>query len=182
MMPLDNTSLLNSLITLLLMACPLSYLLLGTQTTFTPPVEMPPVVIEAVPSPILIDTDEIEGVIFPATYLEQSGSTVGATWTPTEDDIFQMEAGVADFLADSDNVMLTYSEVPAWERLSEYTRQYYGMTIEGSDVIHAEFFCDVIDGWQAGLIYVMDGGDCFFRLDYDPSTNTFFNLQVNGPA
>jgi hypothetical protein len=154
-----------ALMSLLLMLCPLSYLITGQTIDTLPPVSTT----EAIP----VVTNYLE---------ENFGYGMDITWTPTEEDILAMEEGVSTFLIQSENPMFGYSQTPAWERLNEYVRQYYGLTIEGENVIHAEFYCDALDRWQEEPIIVMDGGDCFFRFDYNPVTDTFFNLSVNGMA
>jgi hypothetical protein len=165
-----------ALIALLLTLCPLSYFVAGQ--TVEPPTPAP--IIQAIP----VITEDFEGVIFPVDYLEENfGYGMNITWTPSEADIITMEAGVFEFLIQSENPMFQYSQTPPWEHLEGYKRQYYGLTIEGKNVIHAEFYCHTFDErWREEPIMVMDGGDCFFRFDYDPTTDTFFNLSVNGMA
>jgi hypothetical protein len=66
-----------------------------------------------------------------------------------------------------------------------YKRQYFGIAFEkGQHVIYANYFCDsgYFDDWQDRYIVVMDGGECFFQIQYDPSKGTFSNLQINGLA
>jgi len=166
----------------LLLLCPLSWFIIGTEDTITvePPIPNFPTAL----GPTFVDTFTFEGVIIPPAYLEEEfGYSLDITWTPTSEQILAMDAGVAVFLSDSEHPMLGGFEVPVWDRLDEYKRHYYGLTIDDDNVIHAEYYCDTFDDdwWKQPLI-VADGGACFFRFDYNPATDTYFNLSVNGMA
>ena len=44
-------------------------------------------------------------------------------------------------------------------------------------------FCTVDDPhWMLREVLVMDGGACFFRVQFSVKTKTFHSLQVNGYA
>ena len=36
--------------------------------------------------------------------------------------------------------------------------------------------------WTRKPIVVEDGGDCYFRIEYDSQTHTFSHLEINGEA
>jgi hypothetical protein len=137
---------------------------------------------------IRITTDTMDGVIFTGENAEDAGvgfdfsEPIISYWTPTEADVATLEAGLVPFLE---------SEIPPdhynrriLERLDLYKRQYFGLTLEaGQPVIYANFFCvDEFDYWLESLVFVMDGGECFFQLLYDPATESFSRLRVNGMA
>jgi hypothetical protein len=137
---------------------------------------------------IRITTDTMDGVIFVGENAEGAGVAFDFSepiidyWTPTEADVAALEAGLPTFLE---------SEIPPdhynrriLERLYLYKRQYFGLTLEaGQPVIYANFFCvDEFDYWLESLVFVMDGGECFFQLLYDPATDSFSRLRVNGFA
>jgi len=146
-----------------------------------------------VPAPmtnIRITTDEFDGVIFTAdntannTGLEfEFNDPIVEYWTPTEEQVLEIEAGVYDFLDE---------EIPAehygreiLDRLPYYRRQYFGIGFsEGEQLIYASYFCpdDSFDYWLEGNVAVMDGGECFFQFFYDPETGTFSDLRINGMA
>ena len=152
-----------------------------------------PVSVEPVSS--LITSEYGEGVIFSARLAEEqevgmwsSSNTNTGYWTPSESDVLAFEAGLPDFLATSDNAMLTYEagvELPIWEHLDEYHRQYIGLLENERQVLYANFFCTlnhVEDYWQTGFVMVMDGGNCFFQVKFDVETQEYFDLMVNGMA
>lgn len=137
---------------------------------------------------IRITTDTMDGVIFTGTNAEGAGvgfdfnEPIIDYWTPTEADVAALEAGLPAFLE---------SEIPPdhynrriLERLDLYKRQYFGITLEaGQPLIYANFFCvDEFDYWLESLVFVMDGGECFFQVLYDPATAKFSRLRVNGMA
>jgi hypothetical protein len=41
---------------------------------------------------------------------------------------------------------------------------------------------DDFDDWLNRLVFVMDGGQCFFNVWYNTTTHEFSDLQVNGFA
>ena len=137
---------------------------------------------------IRVTTDTTDGVIFTAANSEQTGlgfefnESIIAYWTPTEADVAALEAGLSAFLE---------SEIPPdhynrriLERLDLYKRQYFGIIFEaGQPLIYANFFCvDEFDYWLGAPVFVMDGGECFFQVVYNPATATFSSLRVNGFA
>ena len=137
---------------------------------------------------VRITTDTTDGVIFTAANSEQAGlgfdfnDPIIDYWTPTEADVAVLEASLPTFLE---------SEIPPdhynrriLERLDLYKRQYFGLTLQaGQPVIYANFFCvDEFDYWLESLVFVMDGGECFFQVLYDPATDEFSRLRVNGFA
>jgi hypothetical protein len=73
--------------------------------------------------------------------------------------------------------------------LSEYKRQYLGVTFKGKkylllSFIHASCISDpsIKKTWRHGWVEVMDGGDLFWEVLYDPATGTFSEWECNGYA
>ena len=139
-----------------------------------------------VPSSERVDLNP-NGVIFPAEATDAelgwiSGESAGS-WTPTEADVAALEEALVPFLRQAKHPWLR-PDPPIWERVPQYYRQYLGVVEDGERVIFANFFCHVAEGqdWQRELVFVMDGGDCYFSLKYDPQQRRFFDLNVNGEA
>lgn len=103
-------------------------------------------------------------------------------WTPTEDNILALEKELGAYLqANSDRFY--EKDIPVWDRLDEYNRQYIGIILDGKQVIYANYFCDSAQlDWRKDFVFVMDGGDCFFQFNYNVDSADFFDLQVNGSA
>lgn len=131
----------------------------------------------------IVSGDGYTGAIFPenevATLVQPQFITqLDGAWTPTPAQIATMEAAMPAFLEASGE----FSD-RAIGRLPEYIRQYAGVTLDGRDLIFVNAFCDGAEqDWTTEPVFVMDGGDCFFQVRYDPATAQFVNLMVNGDA
>jgi hypothetical protein len=71
-----------------------------------------------------------------------------------------------------------------FEHLEGYLRQYFGIMFQdGKPLIYANYFCEMgFDNWLEAPVFVLDGGECFFQLLYNPAANTYFDLRINGYA
>jgi hypothetical protein len=110
-----------------------------------------------------------------------SDKDFGGYWTPTDEDILSLEGKLESFLRQ--NAESFRRQPPVWEQLDNYKRQYVGLTIKGKPVIYGNFFCtDTGLDWKEEWIFVLDGGDCFFQLQFDVESGTLTALMVNGEA
>jgi hypothetical protein len=74
--------------------------------------------------------------------------------------------------------------------LAKYKRQYWGVTIKGKKYLLMSFIyaLAIFDDlyltkiWRSQWIEVLDGGDNFWDVMYDPSTGTFSEWECNGNA
>jgi hypothetical protein len=145
-------------------------------------------VFDFAPDNTRITTVSFDGVIFDAANAEDVGlwyefnDPIIGYWTPTEPQIYALEGGLEGFL-EAERPPEEYGYDLAGE-VEFYRRQYFGvMFTEGQPLIYANFFCaDDFDYWLESFVLVMDGGECFFQLLYDPATGQFSNLRVNGYA
>lgn len=100
-------------------------------------------------------------------------------WEPTLGDINDVEANLSQISALS-------SKEPDPDRHiddpNQYFRQYLAVAINGRKTIFVNALCNVEpDGsWRKHLVIVADGGKCLWNAVYDPSTQKFSNLRVNG--
>lgn len=110
-----------------------------------------------------------------------SDAEFGGYWTPAEEDIQALEGKLDSFLRE--NAELFSRQPPVWEQLSDYQRQYAGVIINDKRVIYGNFFCTETGvDWREEWVFVLDGGDCFFQLQFDVETKIFIGLTVNGEA
>ena len=110
-----------------------------------------------------------------------TGTQIEAYWTPTEEDVLLLEENLPSFLQEHSTSFRR--DPPVWEQLDKYKRQYAGLVINGRNIIYGNFFCsDPGPGWKEQWPFVMDGGDCFFQLQFDIANITFSGLTVNGDA
>ena len=126
-------------------------------------------------------------IIFPENRAEEMqvgtwlSADEGGYWTPTEENILLLEQKLDSFLRQNSESF--HRQPPVWEQLDNYKRQYVGLTIKEKRVIFGNFFCtDTGADWEKEWVFVLDGGDCFFQLQFDLERGTFTKLTVNGEA
>lgn len=146
----------------------------------------PPATKMSTDRPTATVTAQDNWVIFSRDHAEEMGiaswlAKIDGFWTPTADDVMIVERELAEYL--SQNSYLLYHQPPVWERLDEYQRQYIGLERGGKQIIYGNFFCS--NGghdWRQKMIFVLDGGECYFQVEYDVENGSFINLMVNGEA
>lgn len=165
--------------------CVLIAILAGCGTVSTTPTTTPPPTstVTPVPTPTatpaptptvetnqLIRTDTFEGVIFIAASAKQMGldlvigKKTEGYWTPSRDDVLVFEQRLEPYLQQA--APQTYPG-PLRE-LNVYQRQYVGILVNEQRVIFANFFCNAYDtDWQCEIVFVLDGGSCYFEVKYD---------------
>jgi hypothetical protein len=143
----------------------------GCTLVITPP--PPP---ETVPNGVIFTPDQTKA------NLDVIGNGVEDAWTPSAGDVAKLDAALPDFLANADNPFLD-ADPPMAERLPDYMRQYLGIVENGEKLIFANYFCTINDmDWHKEYVFVLDGGDCFFQVKFNPATGEFSDLSVNGPG
>ncbi|MBT3181784.1 MAG: hypothetical protein HN337_04650 [Deltaproteobacteria bacterium] len=124
-----------------------------------------------------------EGAIFNPTGERAKAS--GACDATTKD-VAKFESALVAYLKSTTQIKgrsLQKATKNMMDNLSKYKRQYYCGVRGSQKYIHADFFCDTMGfDWKKDKIEVMDGGDCFFGVEYDLKTGKFFNFYVNGEA
>jgi hypothetical protein len=149
-------------------------LLISLVSCSTPPLES--LTLEVDQNWVIVTREQAEGMGV-ASWLVGSGNF----WTPSADDIFKLEEGLAEYL--SQNSSYFYRQPPVWQRLDEYQRQFIGLERGGRQIIYGNFFCNNIGmDWRKILVIVDDGGDCYFQVEYDVESGLFIKLMVNGEA
>jgi hypothetical protein len=138
--------------------------------------------------PVVTPKSEVNpnGVIFTSgqsqANIDALGGNITGTWTPTAADVAQLEADLPAFLQGAQHAWLR-ADPPIWERAPGYMRQYLGIVQDDTQLIYANFFCTADgDDWRTVFVFVMDGGDCYFQLKYNPQTREFSAFSVNGEA
>jgi hypothetical protein len=63
-----------------------------------------------------------------------------------------------------------------------YFRQYLAAIVNGRRTILLNAFCANQDReqWRKHLVFVLDGGKCYWHATYDTGTKSFSSLMVNG--
>ena len=71
------------------------------------------------------------------------------------------------------------------ENPAKYARQYIPVTnSDGQKLVYINAFCSKQghDYWKTDLVWVMDGGDCYFQVMINLTTNEVVDFSVNGVA
>ena len=92
---------------------------------------------------------------------------------------------VEDNIADSLEDNFLYEVEPL---LSNYKRQYLGVTYKGKKYLLISFIdgfyitgdAELKEEWRRRWIAVLDGGDAFWNVLYDPATEKFSEWECNG--
>ena len=67
--------------------------------------------------------------------------------------------------------------------LTKYKRQYFcAVNNEGEKEVWVNCFCDESKGWRTGLVFVLDGGKCYFQMTLNLHTKEIFDFGTNGEA
>lgn len=102
-------------------------------------------------------------------------------WTPSVDDIQLIEGKIVDYLTQNANKF--FWQPPVWERLDEYNRQYIGLERGAKKIIFGNFFCESgKQDWKKDLIFAIDGGECYFQVEFDLESGLFSSLRINGES
>jgi len=101
------------------------------------------------------------------------------SWEPTVADMNDAESSLSQISALSSKNPGDQINHP-----EQYFRQYLAVSIDGKKRLFLNAFCTSRgDGyWRTHLVFVYDGGNCFWHATYDPSTQKFSELRVNGRA
>ncbi|WP_046245684.1 hypothetical protein [Hymenobacter terrenus] len=67
--------------------------------------------------------------------------------------------------------------------LAKYRRQYFcAANDEGEKEVWVNCFCDEPKWWRTGLVFVLDGGKCYFQLAINLHTKKVLSFATNGEA
>jgi hypothetical protein len=119
---------------------------------------------------------------------------VESVWTPSADDFARLLAALPERLETgtdergkrvASRLRAQAADEPPdteWER---YGAQVAGFVVGGKRLVYANFFCSPerranID--TQNFVMVLDGGDCYFQVWFDPATGEFPQLTINGEA
>ena len=127
-----------------------------------------------------VDTIGVEGIIFPVSKADFVADVTGREgldyWAPTQSDI--------DDALPHIKVFLTKHSPAIAAQLQQYRCQYFGIVVEGKKRVYCNFSHRSADhaNWRSEPIYVFDGGNMYFQLEYDIEKKQCFNFMVNGEA
>jgi hypothetical protein len=114
-------------------------------------------------------------------YPKSGPEKIDGSWQPSRSQIESLEAHLPRI---SD---LTSYGAPKGEKVEhpeQYFRQYLPIVRAGQKLIYVNSLCQTqyISDWRIHIAIVMDGGNCFWQAWYDPTTEKFISLYINGRA
>jgi hypothetical protein len=131
---------------------------------------------------ILIPVPGREGVIFPATHVPRF-LTDGGAWTPSAEDVAAGEQRLQAYLTTLPASLRNGAAQRIAARLDWYARQYLGVSWRGRRYLHINCFpAGRRSDWQTRLVIMVDGGESYFHLLYDPESGEVSRLSINGVA
>lgn len=101
----------------------------------------------------------------------------GGAWVPAAEMVEKIKGQIESFVRNQASVEGRI--LPAWKN---YTFQYQGQEERGRKVVFVNAFCADGSRWKVHqkMVFVFDGGACFFSVKYDPDKGRFFDLFING--
>ena len=108
-------------------------------------------------------------------------------WTPREEDAIEADHLAKEYLEkyNGGDQAVKASILAILGRLSGYRRQYVGLVEDnGNKTIWINYFYD--DGefayWTQNLVFVLDGGNSFFRIKVNLNKKECYGFSINGAA
>ncbi|HEV2133903.1 MAG TPA: hypothetical protein VGR47_06530 [Terracidiphilus sp.] len=120
-----------------------------------------------------------ETAVYTHYYLRNPSISV-MSWQPSRADLATLEAALPQI-----------SRMKAQPRdprhiadPNRYFLQYLPIVQRGKKQIFVSAFCDAPAGdkWRSHLYIVVDGGECYWQVYFDPTSGKFVNLIINGRA
>jgi len=118
-----------------------------------------------------------------AKYFSADPKSKVQSWEPTVAEIDGLEANLPQIstMSESGPGPSRHIDDPR-----HYFRQYMAIVVAGKQKIFINSLCSIgaedSNRWRKQLEIASDGGTCFWQAIYDPSTQNFSNLRINGRA
>ena len=149
--------------------------------------------LEMDPGNTLIETPEYTGVIISKNGASEFGHLFDETsiefWEPSIDDVSRAETCIRQFLVSvqHDPQLDTYQKERAafiLKNLEKYRRQYVGIVVNGEKRIWCNLFLSdhSFPDWERVPVYMIDGGEYFWQIEYDLLKDECINFYVHGEA
>jgi|GEM_PF-5963092 len=139
----------------------------------------------------LIETPEYTGVIFTQNRASEFGFLFDKAstefWEPSVNDISRAEKCIRELLVSVQQDPNAYQKEHAayiLENLGEYRRQYVGIVVDGEKRIWTNSFFseDSFPDWERDPVYVLDGGNHFWQIEYVLPRDECIKFHVHGEA
>jgi hypothetical protein len=103
-----------------------------------------------------------------------AGGETQSFWTPAVSDVLKLARAMREQLHRHDPRVAS--------RLQEYRFQVVGVVRGGRHLLFVDGFCKAPTDWRERPVRVKDGGDCYFRLSFEPLNGVISEFSVNGEA
>jgi hypothetical protein len=103
----------------------------------------------------------------------------GGSWQPSDEVVREIETTLEDHVK-----KIAKQKSRGLRPWAVYSFQLQGQEKNGKKYVYINALCNSQDASLLGrsLIVVMDGGNCFFNVKYDPVNKVFYDLFINGEA
>jgi hypothetical protein len=99
------------------------------------------------------------------------------SWTPSTIDIAKAEGSISQTVSLKANYASPHIDHP-----ERYFRQYVPIRQQGRNLLYVNAFCEAPGYWRTQIVIVDDGGSCYWQALYDPATDKYSDLTINGRA
>ena len=140
------------------------------------------------PEKIQIDTSKIAVLKYDVSFFVSNDQSKPANLS--EDDLIKVEKILHNFISDYNAEQ--NSKSPESKRITEhflinlnrYKRQYFALlNAKGEKEIWINCFCkDNSLDWKTEKVIVKDGGNCYFNLKVNLTTEAYYEVHINGNA
>jgi len=101
------------------------------------------------------------------------------SWEPTVGDIDDLNSNLLQIsdLSSKEPDANRHIDAP-----DQYYRQYLAVVVNGKKTIFVNAMCSVDSGqyWRKHLMFANGGGKCHWHASYDPASQSFSELMING--
>jgi hypothetical protein len=99
------------------------------------------------------------------------------SWSPSTNDVAKAEGSISQIASLKANYASPHIDHP-----EQYFRQYVPIRQRGRNLFYINAFCDAPNYWRTQVVIVTDGGDYYWQALYDPATDRYSDLTINGRA
>jgi hypothetical protein len=138
----------------------------------------------AVSSQLLYDTTHIAIIPFVAKNFNYEVDSTNTPFTLTQDDISEIDTlfhqSVDTFDSKLAEIFKQFSYIDL--KQYDYKRQYVCyLNKKGEKIVYINCFCNSMNlDWHKDVVFVFDGGKCFFHLIINLKTKKYIDFFVNG--
>ncbi len=100
----------------------------------------------------------------------------GDKWQPTHQQLHELKQLLKPYV--EEQAIAWREDLPPWKR---YTFQFQAQLIDGNKVIFINAMCSEPPSQVTrAFVYTFDGGPCYFRVHWNPTSKTFTGFSFNG--